>query len=247
MRFADFGRSKEFFRGAADHEPLYQQAQKAKQIAHALGPARDWDVFVGEVLPALAESGYARAGFARLVAAAHAHRAAAWASASAQIADPAFSKFALDLLAMANLPSWRTKALDISAKRFAVRTLDRAHQKTRKVGRKTRLAAPQSFHDLRIALKNMRYGVQIFRGLYAKPVRKPYMASMAAMQDALGDLSDAVLAQKLANMAAESQGKEAMRAAGFVCGYHAASTEASAKNVADAWAIFEKKTPFWQK
>ncbi len=234
------------FRRSADCLLLRQLAKKAGVFARALGAARDWDVFLGETLPIIAENGYAVTGLMRLKAAAQSHRAEAWAATSAQISDPAFSTFALDLLALAHLQPWRAKALSPSAEAFAERALDRTLHKTRKVARGIDPVAPESFHPLRIALKKLRYGVQLFRGIHPKAARKPYMASMAALQDAFGVLNDAVVAQKLADRAAEGAGEEAMRAAGFISGYYAARAEAAAKEIDVAWTMFEKKRSFWR-
>ncbi len=234
------------YRRAAKCPQLQHLAQKAGIIARALGPARDWDVFLDHTLPAIAENRYAIDGLARLKAAAHTHRALAWADASAQIADPVFSEFVLDLLATAHLQPWRAKQLSVPAQIFGARVLDRARRKTCKVARGTDPADPTSFHALRLALKKLRYGVQLFRRIYPKATRKPYMAAMAEMQDASGVLNDAIVAQKLANKAAMGKGPEAMRAAGFICGYYAARAEAAAKEIDGAWAMFEKIKPFWR-
>lgn len=237
---------EQVFRRAAKCPPLHRLAQKARGIARALGPARDWDVFLDQTLPAIAENRYAVDGLARLKASAHAYRAMAWADASAQIADPEFSYFALDLLATAHLQPWRTNELDLPAQNFGANALDCAVRNTCKVARGINSADPASFHALRLALKKMRYGVQLFRGIYPKAVRKPYMRAMAALQDASGVLNDAIVAQKLANKAAAGEGPQAMRAAGFICGYYAARAEAAAKEIDGAWAMFEKNQPFWR-
>lgn len=237
---------EQVFRRAAKCPPLQRLAHRARDIARALGPARDWDVFLDQTLPAIAENRYAVNGFARLKASAHAYRAMAWADASAQIADPEFSSFALDLLATAHLQPWRTKELDLPAQNFGASALDRAVSKTCDVARGINPADPASFHALRLALKKLRYGVQLFRGIYPKAVRKPYMRAMAALQDASGVLNDAIVAQKLANTAAAGEGPEAMRAAGFICGYYAARAEAAAKEIDGAWTMFEKNQPFWR-
>ena len=242
-----FRSAERVFRRAADCPPLRRLAQQAGVYARALAPARDWDVFLDETVAVIAENEYAVAGFARLKATAYAYRANAWAAASAKIDDPGFSTFALDLLAMAHSRPWRSKPLKVPADIFAVRVLDRTLRRTREVARGIDRASPRSFHQLRIALKKLRYGVQLFRGLYPKESRKPYMAAMATMQEALGVLNDAVVAQKLANRAADGKGEKAMRAAGFICGYYAARAEAAAKEIDGAWIMFEKQDPFWRK
>ena len=242
-----FRAAEKLFRQAAASPPLRRQAEKAAVIARALAPARDWDVFLEQTLPGLSGHDYAITGFAQLVTSAQARRAEAWAAASTQIGKSAFSGFALDLLAAAYLKPWRAARLDLPAKAFATQALDRALRKAAKSARMTDPDRPETFHPLRLSLKKLRYGVQLFRDLYPKGARKPYMAAMAALQDKLGVLSDAVAAQHMANEAAKGAGEDAMSAAGFICGFYAARAEAAAKEIDASWRVFEKKSPFWRQ
>ena len=237
------------FRRALPCDRLRGLVEKAKLTARALGPARDWDVFIDETLPAAADSDYAPEGFARLKANAHGKRAEGWSRAVAHIGDDGFTRFTLDLLEAAHMEPWRcgeNSALERPAPAFAVKALDRTWRKTRKTAKTIDLDNLAARHPLRIALKKQRYAVQLFRGLYPRETRKPYMAAMSALQDAFGTVNDAVVAQGLANEAAQGGGEDAMRAAGFICGFHAARAEAAAKEIDAAWAAFAAMTPFWR-
>ena len=237
------------FRRALPCDRLRGLAERAKMTASALGPARDWDVFIDETLPAAARCDYAPGGFARLKANAHVKRAEGWSCAVAHVGDEAFARFTLDLLEAAHMEPWRGAgegALERPAAAFAAKALDRTWRKTCKVAETVDLDNLAARHPLRIALKKQRYAVQLFRGLYPKETRKPYMAAMSALQDAFGTVNDAVVAQGLANEAADGGGEDAMRAAGFICGFHAARAEAAAKEIDAAWAAFAAMTPFWR-
>lgn len=239
-----------FRRALGDDQALSRLAARAKMIARSLGPARDWDVFIGETLPFAAGHDYAPAGFSTLTARAHALRAKAWSEATAVISDLDFSQFLLDLVEAAQTAPWGSngggEALSQPAGKFAGKALDRTWRKTRKTARNIDPDNLAARHPLRIALKKQRYAVQLFRSLYPKDRRKPYMAAMSALQEAFGAVNDAVAAQNLADIAACDGGAEAMRAGGFISGVHAARAEAAAKEIDAAWARFEAMTPFWR-
>lgn len=46
------------------------------------------------------------------------------------------------------------------------------------------------FHDLRIAVKRLRYGLEFLRPALGKKKMKPYLTSMRRLQDALGEVTD---------------------------------------------------------
>ena len=238
------------FRRSLGDETLSRLAGRAKIFARALGPARDWDVFLAETLSAAASHDYAPEGFAALKAKAHGLRAEAWGRAAAIIDGLSFSTFLLELLEAAHAATWarpeENEALAAPVERYARKALDRTWRKTRKTAFEMDRDNLAARHPLRIALKKQRYAVQIFRALYPKDSRKPYMAAMSALQEAFGAVNDAVVAQGLANEAAMGGGERAMRAAGFICGFHAARAEAAAKEIDAAWAAFEEMTPFWR-
>ncbi len=235
------------FRRAVCAASLHALADRAAGMARILGPARDWDVFLEETLPVAAKSGYALDGLAVIKAHALALRAKSWAGAIAYIGGPEFSGFVLDLLEAAHLRSWRDDAGPaMTAAALAEKTLDRARGKSLKTARRIDWSDPAALHPLRISLKKQRYRLQLFRPIYARAKRKPYMAAMSSLQDAFGAMNDAVVAQRLVNTAAEGGGEKAMRAAGFVSGFYAARADAAVKEIDAGWPAFENLKPFWR-
>ncbi len=228
-------------------------AARAKTFAAGLGPARDWDVFLGETLPAALEADYAPESLRALKAAAEAKRAEAWAKAVAIISSPDFTGFLIDLAAAGSLQRWRQNArapLDRPVMEYAPKALDRALRKAFRTAEEVKGAVDLAArHPLRIALKKLRYPVQLFRDLYPKERRKPYMSALSELQDSFGAVNDAVVAQHLADAAAQGRtpaGGGAMRAAGFISGYKAAEAREAAKKIDAAFEAFEKMTPFWR-
>lgn len=229
---------------------LRRLARRARDFAAALGPARDWDVFLAETLPPLEKiAGEGEAGLAVLKARAEALRAAAWDEAAHLVVSPAFNLFALDLMRAGHLEEWRgeaRKSLRLPAREFAAAALDARLAEAREAARRIDDPDPAARHALRIALKKLRYNAQSFRTLFPGDARKDYMARLARLQDDLGAVNDAAVAQRLANEAAIGQGKRAARASGFVAGFHAAAGAARAKAVSEDWRAFALMAPFWE-
>lgn len=229
---------------------IAELAGRAKAIASALGPARDWDVFLEETVPAALEADYAPQSLRALKAQAERLRAEGWAQAVKVISSPDFTRFLIDLLAAGSLQRWRGGAkakLEMPVRAFAPVVLDRLLKKAFHVGDEVKGSADLAArHPLRIALKKLRYPVQLFRDLYPKVRRKPYMSALSELQDAFGAVNDAVEAQHLADEAGKGDGEGAMRAAGFISGYKAAEAREAAKKIDAAFAAFEKMTPFWR-
>ncbi|MEM9169295.1 MAG: CHAD domain-containing protein [Pseudomonadota bacterium] len=251
------------FRKAASDPALAALAAQAREAARIIGAARDWDVFLADTAPEV-EKRYAdhgpkgsrpngllrpKADFDGLRAVAEERRAVAWDVAAAHVAAPDFAVFALNLLQSADRYAARpdrTKALRRPVRRFASRALDKRLAAAARLAVDLHVAAPSAGHPLRIALKKLRYTAQLFRDVYPREARRPYMRAMSRLQDDFGVLNDAVVAQGLAADAGEGGGPALARAAGLVGGYRAASARAAADRVADNWEAFAALAPFWR-
>lgn len=249
------------FRPHLKTKALWGLAQTAKQFGAVFGVARDWDVFIDETLPATAHGARTVRGWPQLKANAERARAEGWANAVEACASKDFTQFLIDLAEQGALGPWRAdadKVLLAPVAEFAPRALDRALRKVKKVARTLPPDhALGARHPLRVALKKLRYPVQLFRPLYPKARRADYMAALSGLQDAFGAVNDAVEAQRLVDQAAhapatrtsvtQALGPDMMHAAGFIAGYEAAVAQSAAKRIDGAWAAFENKTPFWRQ
>jgi inorganic triphosphatase YgiF len=237
------------FRPYLKTRKLHNLAQNARSYRQSLGDARDWDVFLSETLPAAARNNYAPEGAQRLRARAESFRAEAWSRAVSAVSASDFTGFLIDLTEAATIAPWRKairKPLEAPVRKFAPQALDDPHQAMLRIAKSIDRSHIAGYHPLRIALKKLRYPVQMFRPIYAKEKRKELMGAMAALQEAFGAINDAAVAGTLAYRAAADEGDEAMRAAGFICGYRAAEAEAAAQKIDAAWPSFAKMQPFWR-
>ena len=79
----------------------------------------------------------------------------------------------------------------------AVQVLARNHAKLLKRGKRLRAGDAQSRHRLRIAAKKVRYAAEFFCSLYPERRMNAFIASLAALQEVLGRLNDAAVADGL--------------------------------------------------
>ncbi|KQQ45282.1 CHAD/CYTH domain-containing protein [Duganella sp. Leaf126] len=181
-----------------------------------LGAARDADVLLTDTLPLVQANPGGKNGLMALqqlaLSAAQAHRSAA----AQALRSPRYTQLLLRLgLWMQHLP---TDVPDAPLAGFAKTTLQRLHKRLLKRARRMDEADPASIHATRIAAKRARYALQFFQALYReKPVRQ-YLKVLAAIQSALGQHNDLVVAETLLRDLAERH-PEALDAISFARGY----------------------------
>ena len=97
---------------------------------------------------------------------------------------------------------------DGAASALACAGLGRLSRKLRKAAKHMRALDPQARHRARIKAKKLRYAAEFFAetfGRHSKAHRSKFIASLAKLQDALGDLNDLTVAhQTLLEAAGES-------------------------------------------
>lgn len=239
------------FRKALRCEETENLAARASGFAAKLGPARDWDVFCEKTMPDVALRAGGGDGFDALAVRAFALRASAWDAAAADIGGLSFQKFLIDLQEVGERRRWKKtakRAVSKPAKAFARRALDKRLAAVKSAGDALASGANAEMrHDLRIELKKLRYAAQLFRPLFSGAGRKRYLSTIAALQDGLGAINDAAVAERLALEAAQGQGGAALRAAGVLAGYCAREAETTAAHIAADYAAFARTPPFWEK
>lgn len=235
------------FREGADSASLRTLSKRARQFGAELGAARDWDVFCAVTLPALMGRGEARAMDA-LRARAEALRASALDRAATVVASARFQRFTLDLMQLGLDDSLRASSeLQKRAKKFARRALDERLESAVAMAPALRVDDLAARHPLRIEIKKLRYAAQLFRPLFPGEGRKKYLAALSRLQDSFGEINDAVIAGRLAAEAAEGQGPNASRGAGFIAGFRTSQAAIAARRLDDDWTAFAALNPFWRR
>jgi inorganic triphosphatase YgiF len=206
-----------------------------------LGPARDWDIFITQTLPQIAEQLPDSRALARLQANAAELRDARRQAALEAILSQRYTTLILTLglqLARQAEPPGESVALG----EFATQTLTRQHKLVRHKGRRHATLNTGERHALRIAAKKLRYAAEFFAGIYPHKRACLYLAALAALQDVLGALNDAAVTQRLLAELPEPRGQ----AAGIVSGWTACSSQVSLQQFHLAWRNFTQQKVFWK-
>ncbi len=225
--------------------------EEAKALASAFGPARDSDA-----LRELIEQGPmghfgGRKDFAPLLDALEKRRAAAYAESRALIESPRPTLFVLRLSAFVARRGWRNAApgLDLATLTepiaiFAAQALERLHKRALKRGKKLVTLPDEQRHQVRIALKNLRYGGEFFACCFAgQRDPAPFLRAAANLQGLLGAHNDAASAD---HFLSASHAEEAARAAGIVSGWYARGAVIADQRLEKEWKRFKAMRPFWR-
>jgi len=230
-----------------------QASEQLRWIAGACGVARDWDVFGDELLKPLADHLADEPGLKRVVEAAQAARARAYADMAAALASERLAIALIDVEAWwegsgweAAMGAWR----DLPARDFAGATLKKLHRKVLRLGEQIGDLEDVELHELRIRGKKLRYAAEFFRSLFQRKAVKPYLAALGDIQSHLGALNDSVVAKDLlAELARTPHGLSPAllaRADGIVTGWIAARVRSDLDELPSVWARFAETKPFWK-
>ncbi|MFT9090400.1 MAG: CHAD domain-containing protein [Gluconacetobacter sp.] len=233
---------------------LDEAAARARMLARALGEARDWDVFMLETLPGLSPLG--RAGVnvvGRLLPLARPLRDGAYARVR-QVLASADAEWLLNFMGnLADGSLWdearspaALKALEEPAADFAARHLARLHRKARRRGRGFARLTPPERHQVRLALKKLRYASEFFVALHA-PGQKGglYLQRLAAVQAALGVDSDVLTTGRLLSLFDGEAGGETRHVVGAVTGFLCCRQDATHEAAHRRWRKFRRTPVFW--
>jgi triphosphatase len=242
------------FRGVFPPETLEPARSELKWLAAELGPARDWDVFLTQILPAVKAPAAAAAGVAAFRDAAEGARRRALSRAQDAAQSRRYQEMLLDLGAWLAAEPWLGSADAEAVSRargpvgeFAGDTLERLARRLHKRGRGFENLSPEERHRVRIAAKRLRYAGEFFSALYPpKPVRR-YVKALAGLQDVLGALNDAAAAGRLVREALEEGTDPAVAVGGgFVEGWVAADAAHRAAHSKQAWKEVLGCAAFWK-
>ena len=225
--------------GHRDSPGLVDLDEAARLALRTLGRARDADVFV---LDTLADSEREQR-LESLRGAAEAHRSRAYDDVRGLLADEAFNKLLIDVIAISLDPLRLLEEPSRPLVRAASATLAERHGKVLRAGADfATLTAPRR-HRVRIAVKKLRYACAYLADLYEDGAAERYLACLARLQQQLGLANDAIVANRLAHELAATP-DEASGAA-LVSDRGRDRLRALEPDLRDAWGSFVSAKPFW--
>jgi CHAD domain-containing protein len=215
-----------------------------------LGPARDWDVFLGEILPPVMAVMPEEKGLVWLQRQAERICREKREQACAAAAGQRYNEIMLSLGAWLWRAPWRTAEVAADLDRplpvFAAKMLDRRYRQVCRRGRHLKALTVAQRHELRIAAKKLRYAAEFFSGLYPGKETKRYIQALSRLQDEFGALNDqAVAGTLLAQIGTGSRLRD--RASGLIIGWYACKSHAQLADMALEWKRFRHCGIFWEK
>jgi inorganic triphosphatase YgiF len=225
-----------------------------KWLTGELDAARNLDVLLhGDYRRAVSEKQDA-AGLKGLGVRLRGARRMAYVRAAAAVESERFRRLLLDLMVWIETGPWTAAAAvaherERPIRRFAARDLEKRRRKIVKRGGRLRKLTPEERHKLRIQAKKLRYSADAFTTLFERPKRaRAFIEALKELQDALGDLNDIVVGERLAHEAAVIPGRAETDSA-FVAGRITGTQKARIGPLTDraeaALAAFEKAKAFW--
>lgn len=229
--------------------------EEARAMARLVGPLRDRDVLADEILPR-GLAGFAdQPARAALAALLEADRAQARARIRAALAEPPMAGLPRRLELFIADRGWRAECdgprAAALARPLAGRVpglLDRCLRRVHARGRDPARLSVEQRHELRKAVKTLRYAIE-FLTPAGKGRARDYLRAVKALQDRFGALNDAATAAALLAPGAMA-GLDApgpARAAGFLLGVLWERERREIAGFAKHWDRFRRTRPFWRR
>jgi inorganic triphosphatase YgiF len=144
-------------------------SDELKWLTHALGPARNWDTFADSLLRPLTES----LSLEPLVGAVERRRRAVFDDAKQAILSARYTKSTLLLFRWFAGRGWREQPISEHASlplapvaNIAPELIERCNRRARKRSKRFKQQTPAQRHQLRIALKKLRYITEFLESLF---------------------------------------------------------------------------------
>ena len=224
-----------------------------KTCSKGLDGLRDWDVFLGETLPMVAERFPGHDGVIELRKAAEKQREKALATAREMLDSPEYGQLLLTLGAWASYSRWASGASAVQMKAMAAPVsemaeplLERAYKRVTKRGDDVGSLSTPQLHALRLEVKQMRYGTEFFGTVYGAKKVKKFRSRLTEMQEILGQLQDAAVAEARLLALSSQLSKNGMVAVGLISGWFGARADHKLEGLGDAMAKFADQKTFWK-
>ncbi len=212
-----------------------------------LGPARNWDVFVADTLPAMVDAcnQYPECGtqvsFVGLRGTSRLLRQQCTDRAVAALSSDRYQNWLLKFEANLAQDAWpQGKRLPVG--KFAQQILHQREQDFTHGGKDFRKLAPEALHALRISGKKLRYAAEFFLPLYSLEAAHAFLKTLSVLQDVLGAINDAKVTLSLLDEMPDADPQA-------VCVAKAWLARETAQHIAKldpAWTQFKAARPFWQ-
>jgi inorganic triphosphatase YgiF len=237
------------FKSAIPRESYAPVADELKWLANALGPARNWDVFVTQTLPPILRQFPSDQGLKNLYQKADKARADARNEAHMALCSRRYDRMLLSLGTWLMADGWQNQIDAKQKQRLAAPILELArqvltncHKTVHQHGLALLTMPAEERHEVRIAVKKLRYATEFFASLFPDKAARGYIQALAVLQDELGVLNDAATTEFLLQHLAVPDAA----ALGTVSGWCARGVTVHLVSMDAAWQKYYRCRPFWK-
>jgi triphosphatase len=215
-------------------------------LAGELADARDWDVLAGSTLLSVEKDVPDATQMQGLQRAAKNTAEEHHVTAASAVGSPRYTALMLNITRWVQTKDWHDaqeagvarENFEEPVLKFAQKILKRDQRRLRSRARKLRNATPETRHRVRIAAKKTRYAGEFFDSLFEPKTVRPYIKGLTALQDELGFLNDAAVADRLLTDMSVAQ-PELQAGTSFVKGFLAARAKADDRPIRKLWKRFK--------
>ena len=238
--------------------PIEQRRWAQKQVARLeapLGPARNLDVFAGDLLPPGRAGLSGGADLDRLAAAVEAARLVAHARVEQAILSRDHTEAVLRLLRWVETGSWREPdltawpdPLDAPLGAVAPQLLDHCRRALRKRSKGLCRQTAKQRHRVRIAVKRLRYTSELFTGLFDQQELRSFGRQLRKLQDDLGYASDVEAGRAIVRELCTGlpNARPLARAGTLVLDWHRRALAAAEPGLREQLRRLNRAAPFWR-
>lgn len=238
------------FAAAAPEIKTLELDERLHSLSAQLGAARDWDVFLGEILPPVVAAFTDDKGLNWLQLQADKICREKREQASLGVFGPHYNEIILGLGAWLGRAPWHTTTaaaeLDSPVSVLAAQVLEKRYRQMMRRGRHLKTLNVEQRHALRISAKKLRYAVEFFAGLYPGKAASRFIQILSRLQDDFGAFNDRVVASRLlTQIGGNSRLRD--RVSGVIVGWYVCKSDFQLADTVQIWKRFRRRRIFWEK
>ena len=219
--------------------------RSARDVGRCVGMLRDADVLISGIEAPIEQVASDKSGFAELRDSLIRHQQTKREEVRSTLRGPQWKRLQLYLTLWPQTLEGRSE-LDKLITKHACRILCKAWKKVAKLGRRLERLDAEHRHEMRKALKELRYQAEFFAPLFKKRVTWQFVEQLKALQDVFGYLNDARMAPRLVEVQYERQAAlKAVRAASYAVGRHEAEADHVWRGASKLWKKLKGSPRFW--
>jgi triphosphatase len=219
--------------------------RSARDVGRRVGMLRDADVLISGIQTPIEQVAPDKRGFSELRDALARDRRTKRSEARTALRGPAWTRLQL-YLALWPRTLAETNGLDRRITKHARRVLRKAWRKAAKLGANLNRLDAERRHEMRKALKELRYQTEFFAPLFKRRDTRHFIEQLKALQDVFGYINDVRMAPRLLEVLQERQtDANAALAASYTVGRHEAEAAHVWGSAEKLWKALRRSPHFW--